>query len=90
MNDYRKHAHIAEVIIVIVLGTLPSVIIINTSQYQIDRFPPDVCIPSDPVVFFYTFSLVISIGSTIGLAMLCTTFVVLRRVSALYIHEIHS
>lgn len=84
MNEHGKTAHIIEVIIVIVLACAPGAAIIGTIQYQIDRFPPDVCIPSDPDVFFYTFSLAVSIGSTIGLAMLCATFAALRIVSAVY------
>lgn len=85
MSDYGKIAHIVEVIVVILLCTLPGAIIIGTSQYRIDRYPPDICVPSDPNVFFYSFSLTIAIGSTIGLAMLFTTFTVLRRVSAIYV-----
>ena len=84
MNEHGKTAHIIEMIIIIVLASVPGAVIIGTTQYQIDRFPPDLCIPSDPAVFFYTFSLAVSIGSTIGLAMLCATFAVLRRVSAVY------
>ena len=81
MSDYSRIAHIVEVIVVIALGSLPGVVIIATSKYQLNTFPPDTCIPSDPHVFFYTFSLTVSIGSTIGLVMLFTAFSVLRRVS---------
>ena len=84
MSNYGKTAHIVEVIVVVVLASLPGAAIIGTVQYQIDRFPPDVCIPSESAVFFYTFSLAVSIGSTIGLGMLCATFAVLRRVSTVY------
>ena len=86
MSNYGKTAHIVEVIVVVVLASLPGAVIIGTVQYQIDRFPPDVCIPSESAVFFYTFSLAVSIGSTIGLGMLCATFAVLRRVSTVYVY----
>lgn len=84
MSDYGRIAHIVEVITVIALGSLPGAIIIGTSQYQIDRFPPDLCVPDDPTIFFYTYSLAVAIGSTIGLIMLFTSFTILRRVSAVY------
>ena len=84
MSDHGRIAHIVEVTIVMILGSLPGVVIINTSQYRIDRFPPDLCVPSNANVFFYTFSLTVAIGSTLGLAMLFTTFTILRRVSSLY------
>ena len=81
MSVYGRTTHIVEVIVVIVLGSLPGVVIIGTSKYQINGFPPDMCAPSNSSVFFYTYSLTVSIGSTIGLGMLLTAFSVLRRVS---------
>ena len=81
MSNYGKIVQIVEVIVVILLGTLPGAVVLSISHYRIDRFPPDMCIPSDPTVFFYTFSLIVAIASTIGLAMLFSTFTILRRVS---------
>ena len=83
MSEYSKIAHITEVIVVIVLGVFPGVIVLSTSKYQIDRFPPDACYPSVDLSF-YTFAFPIAIYSTIGLAMLFTEFLILRTVSALY------
>ena len=82
MNEYSKIAHIVEVIVVFALGILPGVVVLSTSKYQIDRFPPDTCYPSVELLF-YTYTLPIIIYITIGLAMLFTVFSILRRVSAI-------
>ena len=93
MSDYSKIAHITELILVFVLNALPGIVVLTTSKYQIDRFPPDVCYPSVDT-FFHTFILPIAIYSTIGPAMLFTVFIILRRVSVMLpisrIHRIHS
>jgi len=81
MNNYAKTAHIVEVTVIMVLGSVPGTVIIGTSKYQFDRFPPDLCVPSNPRVFFYTFSVAFAIGATVGLAMLFTSFTILRQVS---------
>ena len=80
MSEYSKIAHITELIVVLVLSALPGIIVLTTSKYQIDRFPPDVCYPSVDL-FFHTLMLPIAICATIGLAMLFTVFTILRRVS---------
>ena len=82
MNDYSKIAHITEVIVVIVLGVFPGIIVLSTSSYQIDRFPPDTCFPSVDLLF-HTLALPIAVCSTAGLAMLFTEFIILRTVSAM-------
>ena len=87
MENYATKCHAIEVTIVLVLGSLPGAIIAGTSGYQIDRFPPDLCVPIDPNVFFHTFTLPIAIGATIGLSMLLTTFWILRRVSVQYFFD---
>ena len=81
IDEYHRITHIVEVIIAMSLGLLPGAVIIGTSKYQISSFPPDLCVPGNSSVFFYTYSLTVSIGSTIGLGMLFTAFSVLRRVS---------
>ena len=86
MNDYGRTTHIVEVIVVIVLGSLPGAVVIGTSKYQIYSFPPEMCVPSNSSVIFYTYSLTFSIGSTIGLGMMFTAFSVLRRVSGSITH----
>ena len=80
MNEYSKIAHIVEVIVVFALGILPGAVVLSTSKYQIDRFPPDMCYPSVELLF-HTFTLPIIIYATICLAMLFTVFSILRRVS---------
>ena len=93
MSEYSKIAHITELIVVFVLNALPGIVVLTTSKYQIDRFPPDVCYPSVDT-FFHTFMLPIAIYSTIGPAMLFTVFTILRRVSVMLpismIHRVHS
>jgi len=84
MEEHSKVSHIVEVIIVLIVGSLPGAVIIGTSQYQINRFPPEVCISNDYSVFFHSFALPIAIGASIGLCMLFTAFWVLRRVSYLW------
>jgi len=81
MENHAKKCHVIEVAIVLVIGSLPGAIIAGTSGYQIDRFPPDVCVPINLDVFFYTFLFPIALGATLGLCMLITTFWILRRVS---------
>ena len=81
IGEYHRIIHIVEVIIVMSLGLLPGAIIISTSKYQFTNFPPDLCVPSNSRVFFYSSSIITSIKSTIGLGMLFTAFSVLRRVS---------
>ena len=82
MSEYSKIAHITELIVVIVLSALPGIVVLTTSKYQIDRFPPDVCYPSVDILF-HTLMLPIAIYATIGLAMLFTVFTILRRVSVM-------
>ena len=81
LENHARKCHVMEVTILLALGSLPGAIIAGTSSYQINRFPPDVCVPVDLNVFFYTFTFPIAIGATIGLSMLLTTFCILRRVS---------
>ena len=88
MGNYGRIVHIVEVIVTIVLSSLPGAIVLGTSHYAFDRFPPDLCVPSDRTVFFYSFSLIVSIGSTVGLAMVFSTFIILRRVSTIYTYEV--
>ena len=80
MNKYSKTAHIVEAIVVFVLGLLPGTIVLSTSKYQIGRFPPDICYPSNDVIF-HTLLLPIIIYATIILAVMFTVFSILRRVS---------
>ena len=82
-SNHGRTVHIVEVTVIIVLGSLPGVIVLSISHYRFDRLPPDLCIPDDPTVFFYCFSLIVAIGSTIGLAMLFSTFIIIRRVSTI-------
>jgi len=77
MSEYSKIAHIAEVVIALVLGVLPGTIVLSTSNYQIDRFPPDMCFPSVRIIF-HTFTLPVAIYATIDLALLFTIFLLLR------------
>ena len=81
MEEHSKVSHILEVITVLTLGSLAGAVIVGTSEYQINRFPPDLCVPTNPSVFFHSFALPIAIGASIGLCMLFTTFWILRRVS---------
>ena len=73
-------AHVVEVIVVLVLGLLPGIIVLSTTKYQIDRFPPDTCYPNIEIMF-HSFILPVIIYATIELAMLFTVFSVLRQVS---------
>ena len=82
MSEYSKIAHITELILVLVLSVLPGIVVLTTSKYQIDHFPPDVCYPSVDIMF-YTLMLPMAIYATICLAMLFTVFTILRRVSVL-------
>ena len=82
MSEYSKIAHITELILVLVLSAFPGIVVLTTSKYQIDQFPPDVCYPSVDIIF-YTLTLPIAIYVTIGLAMLFTVFTILHRVSVL-------
>ena len=80
MNKYSKTAHIVEVIAVLVLGCLPGIIVLSTSNYQIGRFPPDTCFPSNDIIF-HTFQFPFMIYATTILAMLFIVYSILRRVS---------
>ena len=86
MADHSRTAHVIEMIIILVLGVLPSVITVNISGYRFSEFLPYayVCTSNDRDVFFYTFVLPIIICATICLPMLYTTFWILRRVSMYY------
>lgn len=81
MIEYPKMVHIAGVIVVLVLGSLPGIIVLSISKYHIDGFPPNVCYPSIKL-FFHTFVLPLAIQATVGLAMLFIVFTIIRRVSA--------
>ena len=81
MTDYSRVAHAVEMTIIIVLGLIPSTVIVSTIEYQIDGFLPDFCVPNSRDVLFYTMLLPIVISATIGLTMLFTAFFILRRVS---------
>ena len=80
MKKYSKIAHVVEVIVVLVLGLLPGTIVLSTSKYQIDRFPPDTCYPNIEIMF-HSFILPVIIYATFELAMLFIVFSVLRQVS---------
>ena len=82
MSEYSKIAHITELILVFVLSVLPGIVVLTTSKYQIDHFPPDVCYPSVDIIF-HTLMLPFAIYATIVLALLFTVFTILRRVSVL-------
>jgi len=79
MSEHSKKAHVIEVIVVLVLASLPGVIVLSTSNYQFDRFPPYLCWPSIHI-FFYTFMFPFSIYATIDIAMLFTAFLFIRKV----------
>ena len=81
MTDHTRIAHVIEMTIIIILGSLPGIVILSISKYQIESFLPYLCVPGSRDVFFYTFTLPIVIGATIGLTMLFTAFWILRRVS---------
>lgn len=89
MTDHSRVAHAAELTIIVVLGLIPSVIVVSTSGYHIDGFLPDLCVPSSRDVLFYTILLPILICATIALTMLFTAFWILRRVSIIYTHQLH-
>ena len=78
-KQFRRSAHLIEVLVVLVYGLLPSVIIVNTSGYQYFGFPP-VCTNVIPEVFFYTLIFLISIEATVGLCMLLISLWLLRKV----------
>ena len=80
IDDYARIAHLIEMIIIIVLGVIPGTIILSVSEYQFDGFLPHLCIPGNRDVFFYTLTLTIVIGATIGLSMLFIAFWILRQV----------
>ena len=85
MIDYARIAHLVEMIIIIVLGAIPGIIIVSTSEYQFDGFLPHLCIPGNRDVFFYTLTLTIEIGATIGLSMLFIAFWILHQVHECYV-----
>jgi len=73
--------HVLEIIILLLLGSLPGAVIAGTSKYQVNTFPPTLCVPANLSVFFHSFDLPVAIGATIGLSMSFTAFWILRRVS---------
>jgi len=80
MQDHSTTCHVIEIIIVLVLGSLPGAVITGTSKYQVSTFPPALCVPADLSIFFHSFELPVAIGATIGLSMSFTAFWILRRV----------
>ena len=80
MIDYARAAHLIEMVTLIVLGIIPGTIIVSISEYQFDGFLPHLCVPGSRDVFFYTLTLTIEIGATIGLSMLFIAFWILRQV----------
>ena len=85
MTDHTRIAHVVEMTIIIILGSLPGIVILSVSKYQIKSFLPYLCVPGSRDVFFYTLTLPIVIGATVGLTMLLTAFWILRRVSNTYL-----
>jgi len=83
MSEHSKKAHVVEVVVVLVLASLPGAIVLSTSKYQFDRFPPFVCWPNIHV-FFYTLIFPYSICAMVGIAMLFTAFLFIRQVRKLY------
>ena len=81
MTDHTRIAHVVEMTIIIILGSLPGIVILSVFEYQIDSFLPYLCVPGSIDIFFYTLMLPIVIGATVGLTMLFTAFWILRRVS---------
>ena len=88
MQEYTTAFHTTEVILVLILGSLPGAVIAGTSNYQINRFPPDLCTAANLNIFFHTFVLPIAICTTLGLIMSFTAFWILRRVSVLLCYTV--
>jgi len=79
MSEHSNKAHVVEVIVVLVLASLPGIIVLSTSNYQFDRFPPYVCWPNLHI-FFYAFMFPYSICAMVGTAMLFTAFLFVCQV----------
>jgi len=73
---YTRTAHITETLIVLICGSLPSIVLFSTSGYGYSGFPP-LCYSKNPATLFYTLILPISIGSTIILCLLLASIWVL-------------
>ena len=79
-------AHITEVAVVLICGSLPSIVLFSISSYGYSGFPP-MCYSKNPAVLFYTIILPISIGSTVILCLLLTSIWILlfNKVNSIYL-----
>ena len=73
---FTRIAHITEVLIVLICGSLPSIVLFGISSYGYSGFPP-LCYSRNPVVLFYTLILPVSIGSTVILCLLLASIWIL-------------
>ena len=79
-KSYILRIHVAEIIVIFILGFLSSVITLSTSGYQYTEFPPS-CYPKSSTVSFYTLLLPLTLGSTVGVFFLMGAFWILRKVN---------
>ena len=64
--------HVLEVTGSFVLCSLAPIVYLSTSQYQVTRFPPLLCVPTEKF-YFYTLSLPLSLTLSIGINLLIVT-----------------
>ena len=79
-HSATRRVHFIVVLVVITLGSLSSVIIINTSGYEFIGFP-QLCEVGSTPGYFYAELLPITMGISIGMLAMCTSVLIVRNVS---------
>ena len=75
--------HVVEVAVALFLCSLAPVLNVIRSKYQLGRFPPIICYPSEEVIF-YTLCFPLSVMLGIGTILAVNIFWMLHKVKRLY------
>ena len=82
-SAYGKKIYALEVLIVVVISTVPYIVFASTSTYQISRFPPDYCSYNTTYHFYGTFIPTLITGC-VGLILMLLVLYKLHIVSISY------
>ena len=79
-HSATRRVHFVEVFVIITVGLLCSTINISTSGHEFNGFP-QYCVTATLTGYFYSQLLPITVGISIGILIMFTSILIVRRVS---------
>jgi len=75
----KRRTYVVEIVSILLCAFLPAILAASTSGFQFPGFPP-ICFTTSEPLMFYTFLLPLTLGSTVTLIIMFTSFWIVRKV----------